>query len=608
MACCRMMLSTDGKGKAYLMKTIFSRVKLNGKQIAALLALMMAASITEMMLPTLLAAMIDRGIGEGSQGFIITAAIIMGDMVMVTCVASIITTVLSAKISTKFAADLRREIFYQVQSLSAADMDRFGTASLVARSTSDVTGVQTFFMLLLRMGIMAPLMAVAGMVLSAATGGKVSSVLNVSIPVLLISSAVIILAASRYSVSMRKKLDRMNSLFLETLEGVRVIRAFNRQKREMGRFQAVNQDYTRVMMKSGRLTGALMPVIQVIFGVTTAAVMGLGSYYVGNGQMEVGALVANSQYISMILMSVILLAAVVMMFPNAYACAGRISEVLKAENSMREGEEVSGNVSEKGTVEFRHVTFAYPGAEEPVLKDISFRTGPGQTTAIIGRTGCGKSSVIKLIPRMYDATSGHVLVDGVDVRKYRLKDLRDRIGYVPQKNVLFTGDIASNLNFGNEQGMQEDWENAARIACAKEFIDKKKDGFHEKIAQGGTNLSGGQRQRLAIARAVMKKPEIFLFDDSFSALDMKTDRELRRNLKEFSKDAAIIMVAQRISTILSADQILVIEKGEVVGKGTHLQLLRTCPAYRDMAVLQLGEDEVDRMFQEEADAKGESEA
>lgn len=590
------------------MKTIFSRVKLNRKQIAALLAFMMAASITEMMLPTLLAAMIDRGIGQGSRGFIITAAIIMGAMVMVICVASIITTVLSAKISTKFAADLRRGIFYQVQSLSAADMDRFGTASLVARSTSDVTGVQTFFMLLLRMGIMAPLMAVAGMVLSAATGGKVSSVLNVSIPVLLISSAVIILAASRYSVSMRKKLDRMNGLFLETLEGVRVIRAFNRQKREMGRFQEVNQDYTRVMMKSGRLTGALMPVIQVIFGVTTAAVMGLGSYYVGNGQMEVGALVANSQYISMILMSVILLAAVVMMFPNAYACAGRISEVLKAENSMREGEEVSGNVSEKGTVEFRHVTFAYPGAEEPVLKDISFRTGPGQTTAIIGRTGCGKSSVIKLIPRMYDATSGHVLVDGVDVRKYRLKVLRDRIGYVPQKNVLFTGDIASNLNFGNEQGMQEDWENAARIACAKEFINKKKDGFHEKIAQGGTNLSGGQRQRLAIARAVMKKPEIFLFDDSFSALDMKTDRELRRNLKEFEKDAAIIMVAQRISTILSADQILVIEKGEVIGKGTHLQLLRTCPAYRDMAVLQLGEDEVDRMLQEEADAKGESEA
>ncbi len=586
------------------MGTILSRVSINKKRVAWLLVLMLVSSVTEMMLPTLLASMIDKGIAEASRSLIVVTAVVMAVMAAVTCVASIVTTVLSAKISTRFAADLRKQIFYKVQELSAADVDRFGTASLVTRSTSDVTNVQLFLTMLLRMGVMAPLMAVAGLVLSAATGGKVSSVLNVSIPVLLVATAVIILAASRYSVAMRKKVDQLNRLFLETLEGVRVIRAFNRQPREMERFQEANRDYARIMMKSGRVTGALVPAIQVIFGVTTAAVMAVGSYYVGTGEMEVGALVANSQYISMILMSVILLAAVVMMFPNAYACAGRISEVLEAQDSMRDGEATGADATERGSVEFRDVTFTYPGAEEPVIKNVSFKTGPGQVTAIIGRTGCGKSSVVKLVPRMYDVTTGHVLVDGLDVRKWRLQDLCARIGYVPQKNVLFTGDIASNLNFGNEAGQQEDWERAARIACADEFIQRKKDGYHERIAQGGTNLSGGQRQRLAIARAVMKKPEVYLFDDSFSALDMRTDRQLRQNLAEAAKDAAIIMVAQRVSTILSADQILVIEKGEVIGQGTHLELLSTCPAYREMATLQLGEEAVAKMLADGTDAKG----
>lgn len=580
------------------MKILLSYAKISKKYIAGLLILMMVGAVTEMMLPTLLAGMIDKGIAQESRNYILTVAIVMAVMAVITCIANVIATALSAKISTHFAADLRAGIFHKVQEFSAADMDRFGTASLVARSTSDVTNVQSFLTLLLRMGVMAPLMAIAGMVLSAATGGKVSSVLNVAIPMLLFSAAVIILAAARYSVSMRKKMDRMNSLFLETLEGVRVIRAFNRQQTEMDRFRSVNQDYSKVMMKSGRLTGALMPVIQVIFGVTTAAVMGLGSYYVGVGEMEVGALVANSQYISMILMSVILLAAVVIMFPNAYACAGRIREVLETEAVMKDGEEGSIANTEKGSIEFQDVTFSYPGAEEPVLKNISFRTGPGQTTAVIGRTGCGKSSVVKLIPRLYDATAGHILVDGVDVRKWRLKDLRERIGYVPQKNVLFTGDIASNLNFGNESGLEEDWKRAAEIACADEFIEKKTDTYHEHIAQGGTNLSGGQRQRLAIARAVMKKPEIYLFDDSFSALDMKTDKKLRENLKREAGKAVIIMVAQRISTILSADQILVLDEGEVIGKGTNLELLETCQAYREMALLQLGEEEVQKMLQE----------
>ena len=575
------------------MREIFSRVKLSPKQVVGLILFMLATASAEMMLPTLLAGMIDRGIGSKSKSVIFTIAIVMAVMALVACLANIAATRLSAKISTRFAADLRREIFHKVQTFSAAETDKFGTASLVTRSTSDVTNVQMFLTLLLRIGIMAPLMAVAGMVLSSATGGKVGSVLNVAVPVLLISAGIIVIFVSRYSVSMRKKIDRLNKLFLETLEGVRVIRAFNKQEHEIERFGDANQDYSKTAMASGRVGGALMPVIQVIFGVTTAAVMALGSYYVSTGEMEVGALVANSQYISMILGAIMLLAAVIMIFPMAYACAKRIAEVLKTESSIQDGRKTAEDKKLRGTVEFQNVTFTYPGADEPVIQNITFETHPGEITAIIGRTGCGKSSILKLIPRLYDATVGHVLIDGIDAKKYAVKDLRNLIGYVPQKNILFTGDVASNLNWGNENGRDAEWQQAAEVACAKEFIERKDGTYHSEIAQGGTNLSGGQRQRMAIARAVMKKPEIYLFDDSFSALDMKTDKQLRCNLKQSMGDAAVIMVAQRVSSILDADRILVIEEGRIVGNGTHKELLKTCPLYHEIAELQLGKEAVD---------------
>jgi ATP-binding cassette subfamily B protein len=575
------------------MGTMLSKVRLSGRQVACLVLLTLAASVAEMMLPTILATMIDTGVKSASRGFLISLGIVMAVMATVSCAANVAGTRISARISSHFAADLRREIFYKVQDLSSSEIDHFGTASLVTRSTSDVTNVQSFLTLLLRMGIMAPLMAIAGLVLSSATGGKVSSVLNTAIPVLLIVSVIILVAAGSYSTKMRKMIDRINTLFLETLEGVRVIRAFNKQETEIARFGDANASLSHLMVGSGRLTGALMPAITAIFGVTTTAVMALGSVYVSQGQMEVGALVANSQYISMILMSIIMLAAVIMMLPNALTCANRIAEVLAAESSLKDGDKTLADKTASATVEFRNVSFVYPGAEEPVLQNISFTAKPGEVTAIIGRTGCGKSSLVKLVPRLYDATVGHIFVDGIDVRDYAIADLRSVIGYVPQKNVLFSGDIASNLNFGKENGTDEDWERAARISCADEFIARKADGFHEHIAQGGTNLSGGQRQRLAIARAVMKQPEVYLFDDSFSALDMKTDRQLRQNLREAAGDATIIMVAQRIGTILDADRIIVLEDGEVAGMGTHRELLRDCPMYREMAELQLGKEAVE---------------
>ena len=572
------------------MKTIFSKVKLKGRQILLLSILILFAAIAEMMLPSLLAQMINNGVTENSQNMILVLAAIMAGVTALAGVVNFLSVKIASRILTDFSANLRRQVFEKVQSFSAAELDHFGTASLVTRSTSDITNVQNFLTMLLRIGILAPMMAIAGLVFSAATGGKVSSVLSVAIPVLLIGCGIIILFASRYSIKLRKKLDRINQLFLESLEGVRVIRAFNKQKTESSRFGEANKDYAATAMLSGRITSLLLPVINVIFGVTTAAVLGLGAHYVETGAMEVGSLVANSQYISMVLMSAMMLALVIMMFPTAYACSKRIGEVLETETSIKDGSFSVKDRPLRSTVEFRHVTFAYPGAQEPILKDISFEAHPGEITAIIGGTGRGKSSILKLIPRLYDPLFGEVLIDGVNVKEYAVDELRSLIGYVPQKNVLFSGDIASNLNFGKRHGTEQEWMTAAKIACAEEFILKKENGYHEAIAQGGTNLSGGQRQRMAIARAVMKEPEIYVFDDSFSALDMKTDLTLRKNLKAAMGNATVIMVAQRISTILDADRILVVDDGMIVGQGTHRELLNTCPLYREIAEIQLGKE------------------
>ncbi|MCI9320155.1 MAG: ABC transporter ATP-binding protein [Lachnospiraceae bacterium] len=574
------------------MKTIFTKVNWKGRQILLLSVLILFAAVAEMMLPSLLAQMINSGVTDSSRSTILMLAAVMAGVTAFACIVNFLSVRIASRISTNFSAELRRQIFEKVQSFSAAELDRFGTASLVTRSTSDITNVQNFLTMLLRIGILAPMMAIAGLVFSAATGGQVSSVLCVSIPVLLIGCGIVILFASRYSVKLRQKLDKINQLFLESLEGVRVIRAFNKQKAESLRFGEANTDYAAAAMTSGRITSLLMPVINIIFGVTTAAVLGLGAHYVETGAMEVGSLVANSQYISMVLMSVMMLALVIMMFPTAYACSKRIAEVLETETSIQDGTFALQDRPLRSTVEFRHVTFAYPGAQEPILKDICFETHPGEITAIIGGTGRGKSSILKLIPRLYDPLFGEVLIDGINAREYAVDDLRSLIGYVPQKNILFSGDIASNLNFGKADGTEPDWQEAAQIACAEEFILKKENKYHDSIAQGGTNLSGGQRQRMAIARAVMKKPEIYLFDDSFSALDMKTDQTLRKNLKAAMGNAAVIMVAQRISTIIDADRILVVDDGMIVGQGTHRELLDTCPLYREIAEIQLGKEAV----------------
>lgn len=572
------------------MKTILKHVKFKSKQLVALFFLILLSAFGQMLLPALLSKMISLGVVTGENRTIWMFAAIMAGVAVFSCLISFGSVKIASGISTSFAAQLRDKVFSIVQSFSAADLDQFGTASLITRSTSDITNVQNFLTLLLRVGLLAPMMAIAGLIFSASTGGKVSFVLLFAIPVLLIVLTIIMIFASRYSIRLRSKLDHINHLFLETLEGVRVIRAFNKQKTECERFENSNEDYAMTAMTAGRITSILMPAISVIFGVTTAAVLGVGSYYVELGAMEVGSLVANSQYISMVLTSVMMLSMVIMMFPTSYACVKRIAEVLNTKSTIVDGSFPLEQRPLRSTVEFRNVTFAYPGADEPVLKDINFISNPGEITAIIGGTGRGKSSIVKLIPRLYDPLFGEILIDGVNIKDYSLKDLRSLIGYVPQRNKLFSGNIAENLNFGNENGNEKDWNEAAKIACANEFIEKKKSGFFDPIAQGGTNLSGGQRQRMAIARAIMKKPEIYVFDDSFSALDMKTDRQLRQNLKESIGDATMIIVAQRISSILNADCILVIDDGRIIGNGTHKELLESCSLYREIAEIQLGKE------------------
>ena len=572
------------------MKTILKHVKFKSKQLVALFFLILLSAFGQMLLPALLSKMISLGVVTGENRTIWMFAAIMAGVAVFSCLISFGSVKIASGISTSFAAQLRDKVFSTVQSFSAADLDQFGTASLITRSTSDITNVQNFLTLLLRVGLLAPMMAIAGLIFSASTGGKVSFVLLFAIPVLLIVLTIIMIFASRYSIRLRRKLDHINHLFLETLEGVRVIRAFNKQKTECERFENSNEDYAMTAMTAGRITSILMPAISVIFGVTTAAVLGVGSYYVELGAMEVGSLVANSQYISMVLTSVMMLSMVIMMFPTSYACAKRIAEVLNTKSTIVDGSFPLEKRPLCSTVEFRNVTFAYPGADEPVLKDINFISNPGEITAIIGGTGRGKSSIVKLIPRLYDPLFGEILIDGVNIKDYSLKDLRSLIGYVPQKNKLFSGNIAENLNFGNENGNEKDWKEAAKIACANEFIEKKQSGFFDPIAQGGTNLSGGQRQRMAIARAIMKKPEIYVFDDSFSALDMKTDRQLRQNLKESIGDASMIIVAQRISSILNADRILVIDDGRIIGNGTHKELLESCSLYKEIAEIQLGKE------------------
>lgn len=574
------------------MKKLLKYLRPYGSWIAAVLGLILLQSISELFLPTLLADIVDVGIVTGNTGYILRIGTIMLLVAAGGVLCAILASYLSSKIATGFGRDLRNMIFTKVEDFSLQEFDKIGTATLITRTTNDVTQIQQVLMVMLRLMVSAPLMAVGGMIMAVSKNQSLSVVIVVVIPLL---AAVIGLVAAKgvpLFKSMQVKLDKLNLVLRENLTGIRVIRAFNQVDYEKRRFNEANTDLTDTAIRVNKIMAALMPSIMIIMNFTTIAIMWLGSNLINQGQLLVGDLMAFIQYVMLMMYSLIMVSMMFVLIPRASASIQRINEVLETKKEIMDPEKPATHSNQRGFVEFRDVSFTYPGAEQPALQNISFCAGPGEVTAIIGGTGSGKSTLINLIPRFYDVSQGSILVNGIDIRDMTQKELRNKIGFVPQKAVLFSGSIAENIRFGKEDASHGTVEAAARVAQASDFIQSMKEGYDSPISQGGTNVSGGQKQRLSIARALVRRPEVYIFDDSFSALDFKTDAKLRSALKKETRDATVLIVAQRVSTVMDADRIIVLNEGKIAGMGTHKTLLDTCGIYREIVSSQLTEEEL----------------
>ncbi|HEX8037161.1 MAG TPA: ABC transporter ATP-binding protein, partial [Ktedonobacterales bacterium] len=498
----------------------------------------------------------------------------------------------ASRVAVGFGRDVRGKLFTHVEQFSLHEFDKIGTASLITRTTNDTNQVQQVLVIMLTLMITAPMMAIGGIILALREDVSLAWVLVAAVPLLVASIVLIMAKAIPLFRIIQVKLDKLNLILDEGLTGVRVIRAFDRTDHERQRFDTANLDLTDTAVTVNRIVAALWPIMMLVLNLSSVAILWFGSIRIDNGEMQVGALFAFLQYAMQILFSMLMLSMLFIMLPRASASAARINTVLAMQPAITDPAQARSAGEQRGYVEFEDVTFSYPGAEEPALSHISFRARPGQVTAIIGGTGAGKSTLVNLIPRFYDVDSGHVLVDGVDVRELTQEELRAKIGLVPQTAVLFSGTVSENIRFGAETASDEEVRHAAEIAQASEFITGMGDGFNATIAQGGTNVSGGQKQRLSIARALVRKPEIYIFDDSFSALDYATDAKLRAALKQETTAATVLIVAQRVSTILSADQILVLDEGRLVGTGTHRELMQTNEIYREIVLSQLSAEEI----------------
>lgn len=558
-----------------------------------LLVLVYAQVYCDLKLPEYMAAIVDQGVMLKDMSVIQAEGIKMLGVALASMACTVIVGFIAARVGAGFSRTVREEVFARVESFSLAEFDKFSTASLITRSTNDVQQVQMVIIMGLRMVISAPITGVSAVLKAMAIGRDMTWIMLVAVLVVtMMVVALFFIAVPRFK-KIQKSVDRLNLVTRENLTGLRVIRAFNTQKREEEKFDEANRDLMKIQLFVNRLMSLMWPFMMVVMNLTTVAIIWLGAQEMGGGTFMVGDMMAFIQYTMQVIMSFLMLTMVFIMFPRAAVSGDRLNEVLETTSSIPEPEAPKqGSPAMRGTVEFRDVSFAYPGAAEAVLEHISFTARPGETTAFIGSTGSGKSTLINLIPRFFDVTEGGIFVDGVDVRDYAAEDLCAKIGYVPQKGVLFSGTIQSNLRFGAPDAPDEKVRDAADTAQAVEFIDKLEEGFDSPIAQGGQNVSGGQKQRLSIARAIVRDPEIYIFDDSFSALDFRTDAALRRALAEKTGDATVLIVAQRISTILSADQIVVLDRGRVVGIGNHRQLLDTCEIYREIALSQLSEEEL----------------
>lgn len=527
--------------------------------------------------------------------YILHTGLKMLGLALLGMVASITVGFLAARVAASTGRDLRSRVFTKVIGFSNTEFDKFSTASLITRSTNDIQQIQTLTVMLLRIVLYAPVQAIGGIIKVFHTNVDMIWIIGLGVALVFMIVIVLFIVAMPRFKRLQTLVDRLNLVMREILTGLPVIRAFSKERHEEERFDKANRDLMKTNLFVNRAMTFMMPLMMLVMNGITVLIVWSGAAGIDKGQMQVGDMMAFIQYTMQIIMSFLMICMISIMLPRAAVAAERVDEILTSETVIDDPEEPKHlPENSKGEVEFEHVSFRYPGAEHDVLHDLNFVAKPGQTTAIIGSTGCGKSTLINLIPRFYDVTEGTIRVDGLDVREMTQHDLRDKIGYVPQKGVLFSGTIASNILYGNPDGAEEEMKEAASIAQATEFIDEKPKKYESTIAQGGTNVSGGQKQRLSIARAIAKKPEIFIFDDSFSALDYKTDVVLRTALKEKTQDSTVIIVAQRISTILHAEQIIVLDEGKIAGIGTHKELLKSCEAYYQIASSQLSQEELRR--------------
>ena len=575
-------------------------------------AFLFGQAMCELSLPGYMSDIINNGIVPGDLTYVKSMGAVMIAVSAGSMICAIGGSFFAAWSAARISRNIRSALFHKVTAFSTAEMDRFSTASLITRSTNDIQMVQQTTTMMFRMALFAPIMGIGAVYKALHTSVSLSWTVGVALGVIICIMGIAFFAVLPKFRVLQSKLDRLNLIMKERLAGILVIRAFTTERQEERRFDDANRDLTNINIFINRAMSFLMPSLMFVMNAISVLIIWAGAHLIEAQKLMIGDMLAYLQYAMHVIMSFLFVTAMFILLPRAIVSAQRISEVLGTDLSIEdpaqplqladEGAKAGAAAQTKGLVEFRHAGFAYPDAENNTLSDITFTAQPGQTTAIIGGTGSGKSTLIQLIPRFYDVTEGQVLVDGVDVRQMRQHDLREKIGLVPQKGTLFSGTIASNLRYGRDDASEEDLKAAATVAQAMEFIDTKEHGFDEPVAQGGTNVSGGQKQRLSIARALVKKPAIYIFDDSFSALDFTTDKALRAALKKEASDSTILIVAQRINTILDADQIIVLDEGRIVGKGDHRQLMADCQVYQEIARSQLSDEELQRYATDAAGA------
>ncbi|EAC4011437.1 ABC transporter ATP-binding protein [Listeria monocytogenes] len=573
------------------MMKLMKRLKPYWLSITAVLVLTFGQVIGQLYLPTLMSNIIDKGVVTGDTDYIWSTGMKMLLISFASVILSVIVVYLASRISMGFGKELRDKIFTKVEDFSLQEFDKVGTSSLITRTTNDVVQIQNVLYMMMRLMVMAPIMLLGGIIMAVGRDAKLSLIFVVVLPLLLLLVVILGGKAMPMFKSLQKKMDKLNRVIREGLTGIRVVRSFNRNEDELEKFEEANADYATTAIKVNRLLSLMSPLMMLLMNLTSIAIVWIGSIFIGNGDMQVGDLMAFIQYAMQIMMSFMMLSAVFIMIPRAGASAERINEVLDMNAEILNPENPKTSTP-PAKLSFEHVTFRYEGAEKPVIEDITFEANAGETIAIIGSTGAGKSTLINMIPRFYDVESGVVKINGIDVREMDQSSLRQKIGLVPQKAVLFTGTIASNMRYGKEDATDEEIWETLRTAQAENFVSKLANGLGSRVEQGGNNFSGGQKQRLSIARSLIRKPEIYIFDDSFSALDFKTDAKLREALKAETTEAVTLIVAQRITSVVNSDQIIVMNEGKIAGMGTHEELKESNQIYQEIMRSQLSEEEI----------------